>query len=378
MPKLHYFYPQNDGALADNRVGYMATRTAIALAQSGATIALWTGDKGDRFICDGVNGQWLDKMQELFGIRVDVWNGNPQGFIPAPWGWSLPVRRTYRDLGFADNMLPTDSDIDRIRRLSHRRTSILLASALHRFNPTLFCAPANECNELSFEQISDSIVIKQPWSSSGRGILFGNALTQSDLLRQARGMIRRQGSVIVQPLYNDVVNFSILFSYTDGRATMLGISVFDTDGRGSYTASMVAAPPQIEQYLRERGVDPDIARTDIFPDTLTALLGGAYTGLLGIDMMGIPCNGSMCYAVAEINLRTTMGHVALSLGNRFVTPGYCGRFTIERRNFDDMTPFCAADIPHTADFKIHDHQVAAGTIDLNPPECPFRFVLQQI
>lgn len=378
MPKLHYFYPQNDGALADNSVGYMATRTAISLAQSGATIALWTGDKGDRFICDGVNGQWLDKMQALFGIRVDVWNGDPQGFIPAPWGWSLPVRRTYRDLGFADWMLPTDCDIDRIRRLSHRGTSILLASALHRLDPTLFCSPAYECNELSDEQISDSIVIKQPWSSSGRGILFGNALTQPDLLRQARGMIRRQGSVIVQPLYKNVVNFSILFSYADGCATMLGISVFDTDGRGSYTSSMVAAPLKIEQCLRERGVDPDIARRDIFPDTLTSLLGSAYSGLLGIDMMGIPSNGSMCYAVAEINLRTTMGHVALSLGNRFVDPGYWGRFTIERRNFDDMTPFSAADIPHTADFTVRDRRVASGSIDLNPPECPFRFALQQI
>lgn len=390
MPDLYYFYPQNDGALADNTPGYMATRTAIALAKSGATTALWLGRPGDRFICDGVNAQWLDAMRRLFGLRVDVWNGNPQGFVPAPWGWSLPVRRLYRELGFPADSLPDDRAIERIRMLSHRRTAAALAAALHKAHPDMFCPPAVECTSVDSGLIGANTVVKQPWSSSGRGVLFGNALTRDDLLRQAGGMIRRQGSVMVEPLYDNVVNFSILFRYSNGRPELLGVSAFDTDSRGGYTSSLVAAQPVIAARLRARGVDADIARMPEIGDTLTSLFGTDYNGLLGIDMMalGPVANGAdravadtavadaaVRYAVAEINLRTTMGHVALALGDKLVEPDYYGRFAVSRR--DGQTACLPSEIPHSADFAVRNHRVVAGSLLLNPPECAFSFTLTQ-
>ena len=53
---------------------------------------------------------------------------------------------------------------------------------------------------------------------------------------------------------------------------------------------------------------------------LTPLLG-SYRGPFGVDMMVVPrpdANGFLLHPCVEINLRRTMGHVALAIGRRGV------------------------------------------------------------
>jgi hypothetical protein len=102
----------------------------------------------------------------------------------------------------------------------------------------------------------------------------------------------------------------------------LGLSLFHT-ANGAYTGNLLATE-SAKLSIINRYLSADL----IFcvQQSLCGLLGhflkGRYSGPLGVDMMIVAREGSDGFSLhpcVEINLRRTMGHVALSLG-RLVNP----------------------------------------------------------
>ena len=100
-----------------------------------------------------------------------------------------------------------------------------------------------------------------------------------------------------------------------GQMQFLGYSVFRTATHGAYGGNLVANQREL---LGATGADP-LLLADLVHYHLSHLpsLLGDYQGPLGIDMMRL--SDGHVHPVVEINLRRTMGHLALTLYERGIT-----------------------------------------------------------
>jgi hypothetical protein len=130
-----------------------------------------------------------------------------------------------------------------------------------------------------------------------------------------RGVLARQGSVMVEPYYNKLKDFGMEFeACADGSIKYCGLSLFHT-ANGAYTGNIVATEKwkreAMSRYLSTALIDQ--VREHIC-HYLEDILQGRYQGSLGVDMMVIGADdGFLLHPCVEINLRRTMGHAALAL-----------------------------------------------------------------
>ena len=332
-PRLWLFNPENDIALAQGSANFTPPAAAVKLARSGATLPFWMADECDRVMCHGVDDRWLTDIQSEFDIKSEPWNGSTD-ILPNPWGWSLPVRNNLVEAGFAPEQLPSDMSICKLRALSHRRTSVFVADLLRKSLQFEIWPTAIEVfstDEISALVAESSCVVKAPWSSSGRGIAFADKNTIQNQLPRFAGTIRRQGSLLVEKHAHRLLDFAMLFDYAFGQCQFVGFSVFDTLANGSYSGNIVAPQSQlldrITQFIPLEQIE---LVQKALPNALTKVLSYNYFGPVGVDMLvAQTAHGPILHAVVEINLRYTMGRVALSLYQKI---GRVGHFTINPAN----------------------------------------------
>lgn len=368
MHRLLYFYPENDLALADNTPNYTAPRAAVELRQSGEQLPLWYGDDGDMAFTTGTNAEWYDAVSQAFRLKTQLWNRD-RDLFPAPWGWSPAVHRFFERNGFSDDKMPTGEQIAEMRNLSHRRVSAMLSEKLCQCFADNICKPAVEMTEMAdihdFVSTNGRTIVKLPWSGSGRGLIDSDLVPEPEFSRRTQGSINRQGSVMVEKYYPQHYDFALLYNMRDGIAEFVGFSLFDTDPRGVYTGNIVASDhmllDMLSQYIDKHLITSVVKQCSVI---LSQLIGDKYDGPLGIDMMAVD-NSRL--AVAEINLRNTMGHVAHVLAERYVNEGVVAHYCVIP---NDGSP---VNLPAAA--IIDNNRLSKGTIDLTPGDRRFRFLL---
>ena len=248
-----------------------------------------------------------------------------------PWGWDRAIRRELERMGMTASLLPAAEQIEQIRQLSHRRTSAQLLPLLQMEGTV---GEAFECTTI--EQVEElhrrygRLVLKAPWSSSGRGVRFCDAerLNEKGEMRNekwARNVIASQGSIMAEPYYNKVRDFGMEFEAdAEGRIHYLGLSLFHTVN-GAYEGNILATESvkfeMISRYI-------PVSLLDLVKQRIIERLHlDGYVGPFGIDMMIVKSIGNgnhnsqlsivNCqlglHPCVEINLRRTMGHVALSI-----------------------------------------------------------------
>ena len=207
------------------------------------------------------------------------------------------------------------------RAICRRFAAEHLLPLLHDANPGVvgesrYCA--TEAEALAAMQQYGRSVVKSPWSSSGRGVRYvPQPVPDNHLLGWMRGVLRQQGGIMVEPLYNKVYDFGIEFmANADGTIDYLGLSLFDTRG-GAYTASICATEKDKREIL-SRYVDMQLLDSICMQiqSTVAPLMHDIYTGPFGVDMMAVARtdgDGFWLHPCVELNLRRTMGHVALAL-----------------------------------------------------------------
>lgn len=354
MKRLWLFFPENDIALAHGNSNFTAPAAAVALRRAGSMLPVWMASSGDYVLCDGANDAWLSDIQSRYGVGASVWNHIDYDCVPTTWGWSAASRKMFENNGFSAEVLPADEVLDRYRMLSHRRTAAALADMLHEAIPHVKtgAVEVNSIDDLKVK-LCDGVphVIKSPWSSSGRGVHFVPPDRVGQALRQAEGTIRRQGSVMVEPMVDDRLDFAMLYYMESCSACYRGLSVFHTDvATGKYTGNIVASQDILAGAISHRVGQQMLAMLDTaIRQSLDSLLGGKYEGPVGIDLMADSAGG---IHVAEINLRYTMGFLSVSL-ERLVPTGKIYIYEI---------------IPGDC--------VPRGAIRLTPPSAVMQFVLR--
>lgn len=365
MRRLWLFNPENDLALAAGRASYTPPAAAVRLRRSGALLPMWLAGADDYVLCDGAPREWIERMRGDFGLGGRVWDGSLP-VSPTPWGWSQHSRGVYERAGVPPDMLPDDDRLEVYRELSHRRTAAWLHRLVAAKLDFEIWPGASEIR--SGEELRDyisrygEVAVKLPWSSSGRGVSFADSTTD---LRQAEGAIARYGSVLAEPRAERLADLAMLYMAGEGGVEYRGLSVFETDARGGYQGNVVAGQETLVARVgalypaeRLRKVAKAVG------DGLAQLLGGRYRGPVGVDMLLARTSDgeTVLHATVEINLRYTMGFVALALAPRVEGEAV---YRIEN-----------GDTTHTCRYVADGGRLTAGLLALTPPGGDFTFVLQ--
>lgn len=326
--KLHIFNPEHDIALGYDKSCMTLPHAIQELKMNlGFLPALWAGD-GDCVLVDDVPFA-LKALRHIRKPHADVLFLTKDGLGDLsftevePWGWDMRVRAELCDAGVNCNVLPDDRMLLKIRGLSSRRQSLEALHFLRRNLEYVTCGEsfyadnADEVDSLFCKY--GRVVLKAPWSSSGRGIRYVPSRGMCDSVRGwMLNIIRSQGGIMVEPYYNRIRDFAMEF-YSDGGGGIeyRGLSVFNTE-KGSYTGNVIASEDDknmmIGKYVPEDLLS--IVKQRVI-EYFSSAFSGAYRGPFGVDMMivvdGCGC-GFLLHPCVETNVRMTMGHVANSFG----------------------------------------------------------------
>lgn len=323
MTDVYLFNPEHDLALAHGAHNYTAPPFARRFRHDLRLLPAWVATAGSyiavpddspieedsRWLSDhhlNVTPVPVSKIAELGPCRIH------------PWGWDAALRYQLLQAGVLPDYLPTDEQLDWIRRLSHRRTSIAIHQALgEAFSPCPVELSAQD-DVVSFMNQHPGCYLKIPWSGSGKGI-YRVIDPQGDqhVLRWIDGALRRQGSLLCEMGLDRIQDFAIECRCRDGSTQFMGYSVFDNDFHSQFGTGWVAPMEELHEMLLGLypGLDPVIGQVLM---VINDLIAPHYDGPVGIDMMLYRDNqGKIALnPCVEVNLRMTMGMVTAAMGSR--------------------------------------------------------------
>lgn len=321
MPVLHIFNPETEFALGHGGDYYTPPASVVELRKRLALLPSVYAAPGDYImLMDDIDGptdadhQALVESKHLTVLPYDAdLSALPADVTIEPWGWNPSLRQWLVGHGVDQERLPTVAWIESLRELAHRRTTVAF---LRRCGLPFSLLPREMFNKhmaMEWCRTLGDGYIKAPWSSSGRGVYRCLNPDARDLQQWVFGTIRRQGSVMVEPAWDRLIDYATEWRLTYGKAHFLGFSLFEVDAHCQYTRNVPGAQKDIEEYLTEHSSD-DWKPVNVVAkqkEALEAIVAPHYSGLLGVDCL-IDFDGNVNPCV-EINMRRTMGMIGLEL-----------------------------------------------------------------
>ena len=351
MPDLHLFNPENDLALAHGEANYTPPKPVQIFHNALQALPLWYAAPADCVYAPDVDPQWWQEMNRRFGL--DVTQGSHGR--PNPWGWSAHAVQQFRRIGISEPF----PDVNLIRQLSHRRTTVSIHRHLTAHGLLPYPLPPEPVEATTTEQAmehltsGDAHFIKSPWSSSGRGVMDCTNMEPTHLRHVVQGIIDRQGSVMIERKLQRKRDFAMLFECRNGAASYRGLSLFFNSNATAYGGNIVAPQSTLQAML---GIDAELLQctaTAVERALTDCVAAKGYEGPVGVDMM-LYSEQRIC-PIIEVNVRRTMGFVALSLA----------RFATDK-------PLCMRVIPNPTDVQAND------ALHLVPPSRHFAVTLSAL
>ncbi|MBA4716470.1 MAG: DUF455 family protein [Verrucomicrobiales bacterium] len=183
---------------------------------------------------------------------------------------------------------------------------------------------------------SNSVVYKPGYGCAGKGFRIAND-KNSELEKWLSAVIKENGFVIAEPWVERVEDFSVHYHIEDGKVDFLGVTKVVNDHRGRFRG--IDAAPRWSKLINQE-LAAFLYKEELFgkwyheiiPKELGLLLD-QYNGPVSIDaMIWRDSYGNLCLRkIVEINVRMTMGRVALDLQKRMAASKSCS-LRIEKKN----------------------------------------------
>ena len=372
MPKLYVFNPENDIALACKPPSFTAPKNALLMGRYCASIMVWLAGENNYVLVEEMpDERYIKRLTNLIGFRPKFVS-DPSGLKIdgiEPWGWSWYLKSQLEQAGIDKTLLPDDEKIEKMRMLSHRRTSIeinrlLSAKGIDVRSEAIEAKSVSEVR--AYYDKYERVVLKAPWSSSGRGVADSTQLSREMFEERCKGIIRRQGSVVMEKYLDKVMDFAMLFEMRKGKARFYGLSRFKNSRMGSYDGNIIASQEKHEYDIgRLAGYDQLRKIKYSLADVLEDVLGDAYEGYCGVDMMVYRDENKKLRTAPciELNLRPTMGVISSEIASRLDFKGNeefilrtdydgCKSALSQTKALIDLTP------PNVFTVRIHKSEVA--------------------
>lgn len=336
---LHLFNPDNDLALANNNANYQAPASARQMADDLSVLPAWWADEGDSVLVTSIR-EAENWQSETRGLLPEVeWfsmRQTPEFDRIQAWGWNPALRKRLSLWNVEEEALPSLAYIEEVRTLSSRFSAVCMLPKLLLSNAfcgrSVYCTTEQEVRH-ALDAFPDTI-LKAPYSSSGKGLRWGHGSADPVLLNWCRRILKSQGGVVVEPIYNKVKDFAMEFYAGEEGVRFVGYSLFETDANGAYQGNSLLPDEEIERQLAALTCREALQQLKaVLPSLLTEWLKAShYRGYLGVDMMLCRFEESpfiRIHPCVEINLRMNMGLVARIFSDRYVADGAKGVFMVD-------------------------------------------------
>jgi hypothetical protein len=314
-----------------------------------AFLPAWYAEEGDRVLINRETfcpfSSWLPETLRppALPLTRKTIRDNRHTLPPmeaAPWGMSRSavalfdeLKRTY---GLSVDIPPWK---DEYAGLTSRRTAAGCLAGIRQLLPGTAFPPQpvffSEMEELDSYLLEHpgSFVLKMPYSSSGRGLLWLEGKPPGDKERKRiEKILRKQKEISLEYALDKEMDFALEF-YSDGKGNVRyeGLSLFHTDRRGAYRGNRLQAQTalwkQLQPYAGKATADR-IRQT--VAHVLAATFGPRYAGYIGVDML-VYKNKDASFGIhpcIEINLRYTMGMAAIRIFRNCMDSSATGMFHI--------------------------------------------------
>jgi hypothetical protein len=256
-----------------------------------------------------------------------------------PWGISRPVICLFNELKQSYG-LPLDLPLwkQEYSRLTNRRTAAECLDMLREILPDTPLPPTprffSEIEEIEtfMQRHSGNFVLKAPYSSSGRGLLWTNGNRLNDNERKRIGKIlRTQGAISMEQVADKIQDFAMEY-HSDGKGNIRyeGLSLFHTTPQGAYKGNTLqtqsALREKLQTYVGKETTEPI---RQAVTQALVQTFATRYTGYIGVDMLLYKGKEAFdIHPCIEINLRYTMGLAALRIFANYLEANATGVLNI--------------------------------------------------
>lgn len=398
--RIHYFNPGHETEVWLDKENYTPPAPVAQMRNELAALPIWYAEAGDAIYLETEQAcrvsAFMEQLPREITPAVRLLDRRAIGAtdlataVVQPWGLSRPALRRFRQLkeetqaAFA---LPAWQAS--YKPLGSRRTAAVCLERIRRSLPDeqlpetpRFCRTLPEISRAvtSFQKRTGGhpCLLKTPYSSSGRGLLWlkGEPLATNEQ-KWVEGALAKQGEVSVEPVVDKVLDFALEYR-ADGHGEVeeLGLSLFQTGAGGNYGSNSLQEQAALERQLIAYVGEQRLHRVrTAVRKALQTVLATDYAGYLGVDMLIYRrADGFAIHPCVEINLRYTMGLVALQLYRKWLFPGSTGRFliTYTKREGEAYASHCA--MRQAYPLVIRDGRIVSGYLPLCPvmPETCFR------
>ena len=258
--------------------------------------------------------------RKLGGLRPWAWSGDASDLLKShrqavsdrvTWQWREPVPEAWLS----------------------KEIGVRLEEKLGIRDPmSRFCSNLSEVMDVLQ---GTAILFKSPYGCSGKGHMVAKSFSK-DVQAWADKKIQLHGYIVAEPLLQRVEDFSVLYEMQDGEIECLGMTQLINDSRGQFKGIRLAPrfskmlSPEVSEFLFKEA-DFMAWYNEKIPSTILKLLSG-YSGPVGVDaLVWRDDQGKlMLRHVIELNVRMTMGRVALELQKK-LNPNGWSHFSVQRK-----------------------------------------------
>lgn len=340
-PDIYYYNPTSDLAIINGTISYMPP-TRLQLFEQDLSLLPSLLLKENDFIVS--NKQPSQQFLDIAGIlnipsfhtlhKYELRHINSQFNWIKPWSWSPHTHHLFKSIkeqcSIQFQESPNYAWISDHKNIFSRKTSVqlLLNLSTNTANTSIIEIPqipkvVDNIIDLNktIRFFNNRIVIKAPWSSSGRGIYFYDSKSKLNI-DWIKGILKRQGYLIVEPLLERLSDLSFQFNLNpDDSIDFLGNCVFINDNKGHFVGSYIESIPQdLMKYVNKQWFEEAIEEiSTLLKESIQNLnIHKYYTGAMGVDCILFKTNKDeiKIHPCIEINLRYTMGFYTLSIRDK--------------------------------------------------------------
>ncbi len=348
LPDVYLFNPTCEMAIANGTVSWQPNRLLQQMETDLGNLPQFFAAETDVVLVKRLPGKAFTDTLAAAGFSIPEFRlvaealaSHEFGKRPLnrllPWGWSPATHRLLGPLkkqcSATFRASPVFSWQPSFKKLTSRETAaewlqeIVVAANNHCFLSSgqlpKSCASVQEIEQLG--QRWGKLMVKAPWSSSGRGLQpVTHFPVHPSVAQRISGLLREQQLVIAEPLLNKVADLGLIFQISPEKNAFTGFSHFLTNEKGQYAGNYLnghlpGGSAELSIFLEEM--------KEKLPPLLLQIIdrkqvARQFTGPLGIDTLIFrDQNGKLkINPCLEINWRFTMGAVAQQLEKR-VSPG---------------------------------------------------------
>ena len=390
VSKVFVYNPTCEIAISNGTVSYMPNKTLTKFEQDLDLLPMYFATENDVMLVHQLPDQkFMDLISEAGFKLPDIIKtsdilSDPITILSSkiefhPWGWSPRIHHIYKDLKpfCSEDFLnqPNAYWKETHKELYSRQTALHVLNDFFKEHKKGYfdeqkkariCRSVEEIEALIAEW--GQIIIKAPWSSSGRGLqVLRYSYLNESITQWINGTLEAQGYVMIEALLHKNFDFSLQY-YCDGKGKLeyLGPGFFQTNSNGQYDGNLLGGMPQeLKNHLSE-GTLKELS-DGMFKAIAKSAIANNYCGYLGVDCMIIEDeNGeNKIHPCVEINLRYNMGTLAICL-DKYIHQDSCGAFKINfkpKESFDDFHNKMKNEYP----FEMKDGKWYSGYLPLVSP-----------